>query len=153
MNLKRKPIHVLYVILYFLLTAAIMGCSDDSPEISIENSNLIPSHMLTGRASSFMKIVNQGKGSDVFEGCMIKEYPSVRGEIHDSVDGKMVKIKNIDIAPERATELNMGSYHLMFFGLPEKIEEEVTLVLLFQKSGKIEVKVPVTIMKDNAITH
>ena len=144
---------MLYVILYSLLTAALMGCSNGTPEISIENSKLIPSHMLTGRASSFMKIVNRGKGSDVLKGCMIRDYPSVRGEIHDSVDGKMVKIKNIEIAPEHDTELNMGSTHLMFFGLPEKIEREVTLVLIFQKSGEIEVTVPVTGMAGNAVIH
>ena len=141
------------MILYFLLIAALMGCSEGAPEISIENSKLIPSHMLTGRATSFMKIVNQGRGNDVLKGCMIKEHPQARGEIHDSVDGKMVNIKKIDIAPEQATELNMGNTHLMFFGLPEKIEEEVTLVLKFQKSGNIEVKVPVTIMTDNAMNH
>ena len=151
--MNRKLIYMLYAILYFLVTAAVLGCSEDTPQISIEDSKFIPSPMLIGRASSFMKIVNHGKGRDSLKGCLIKEHPSVRCEIHESVDGRMVRIKNVDILPEHDTDLNMGGIHLMFFKLPEKIEEKVTLLLLFQKSGKIEVKVPVSMMTGHAMHH
>lgn len=150
--MNRKQLHVPHLILYFLVMALFAGCSEGTPQILIKDAKLIPSQLI-GRASSFMKIVNDGEGSDSLNGCLIKEHPSVRGEIHDSVDGKMVKIEKVDIPPGHNTDLKMGSFHLMFFGLPEKIKEEVTLVLLFQKSGSIEIKVPVSMMDGHAMNH
>jgi len=143
----------LYLILYFLIIAIVAGCTQGTPQISIKDATLIPSQMLVGRASSFMKIVNTGEGGDLLKGCSIKEHPSVRGEIHNVVDGKMVKIEKIDIPAGQQTDLKMGSFHLMFFGLPEQIEEEVTLVLLFQQSGPIEVRAPVSIMAGHGMNH
>ena len=151
--MNRRLSYVPYLILYFLVMAILAGCSEGTPQISINDAKFIPSQMLIGRASSFMKIVNDGEGSDVLKACRIREHPSVRGEIHDSVDGRMVKIEEVDIPPGHNTDLKMGSFHLMFFGLPEKIEDEVTLVLLFQKSGSIEVKVPVSMMAGHAMNH
>jgi copper(I)-binding protein len=151
--MNRKQLHVPYLILYFLIMAIFAGCSEGTPEISIKDSKFIPSQMLIGRAASFMKIVNDGEGSDSLKGCLIKEHPSVRGEIHDSVDGRMVKIEKVSIPPGHNTDLKMGNFHLMFFGLPEKIQNEVTLVLLFQKSGSIEVKVPVSMMTGHEMNH
>jgi copper(I)-binding protein len=152
-NMKRKQFNVSYLFLYFLLMAVLAGCSEGTPQISIKDAKFIPSQMLIGRASSFMKIINDGEGSDALKGCQLKEHPSARGEIHDSVDGRMVKIEKVNIPPGHNTDLKMGSFHLMFFGLPEKIEEEVTLVLFFQKSGSIEVTVPVSMMAGHAMNH
>jgi len=142
-----------YLVFYFLIIAVVAGCSQGTPEISIVDAKFVPSQMLIGRASSFMKIVNDGEGSDVLTGCQIREYPSVRGEIHDVVDGKMVKIEKIDVPAGQHTDLKMGSFHLMFFGIPEQIEAEVTLVLSFQKSGVIEVKAPVSMMAGHGMNH
>ena len=151
MNMKLS--HVLYLILFFLAVTVFAGCSEGTPEISIREAMVVPSQMLIGRGSSFMKIVNDGEGSDVLKGCSIKEHPSVRGEIHDVVDGKMVKIEKIDVPAKQNTDLKMGSFHLMFFGLPEQLEEEVTLVLSFQKSGPVEVKAPVHMMTGHGMNH
>jgi copper(I)-binding protein len=149
----RKLSYVHYLILYFVVLVIVAGCSQGTPQISISDAKFIPSQMFIGRASSFMKIVNDGEGSDVLTGCQIKEHPSVRGEIHDVVDGKMVKIEKIDVPAGKNTDLKTGGVHLMFFGLPEQIEEEVTLVLFFQKSGPIEVKVPVSMMTGHTMNH
>jgi len=151
--MNREASHIPYLILYVLLIAIVAGCSEGRPQISLKEVKFIPSEMFIGRASSFMTIVNTGEGNDSLIGCSIKELPSVRGEIHDSVDGRMEKIEKIIIPPRHNTDLKMGSFHLMFFGLPEKIEEEVTLVLSFQKSGPISVKVPVSMMEGHTMSH
>jgi copper(I)-binding protein len=142
-----------YLILFFLVMAALPGCSKGTPQISIKDAKFIPSQMLIGRASSFMKIVNNGDGSDSLQGCMIKEYPSVRGEVHNTVDGKMVKMEKVEIPARHTVELQRGGIHLMFFGIPEQIGEEVTLVLTFQKSGPVEVNVPVSVPTGHAMGH
>jgi len=41
------------------------------------------------------------------------------------------------------TVLKKGSLHLMFFDVPEKLEKSITVVMEFEKSGKMEVAVPV----------
>lgn len=142
-----------YLILSFLAVSVLSGCSGGTPQILITDAKCIPSQMLIGRASSFMKVVNNGDGSDSLQGCMIKEYPSVRGEIHNTLDGKMVKIEKVEIPAGRTMELKRGGIHLMFFGVPEQIREEVTLVLTFQKSGPIEVNAPVTVLTGHAMGH
>lgn len=142
-----------YLILFFLLTVMVAGCSQGTPEISVTDAQFIPSQMLIGRASSFMKIVNNGTGGDSLRGCALKEYPSVRGEIHDVVDGKMTKIEKVDVPAKHNADLKTGGHHLMFFGIPEEIGDTVTLVLTFQKSGPVEVTAPVGMMSGHGMNH
>lgn len=142
-----------YLVLYFLAMAVLLACNEGTPKIEVKDAKFIPSQTLIGKASSFMRIVNDGTGSDSLKECSIKEYPSVRGEIHDSVDGKMVKIDEVDISSGHNTDLKMGGYHLMFFGVPEEVGKEVTLVLTFEKSGPVEVTVPVISMEGHGMNH
>jgi copper(I)-binding protein len=142
-----------YLILSFLALTVLPGCSKGNPQISITEAKCVPSRMLIGRASSFMKIVNNGNGSDSLRGCSIKEYPSVRGEIHNSVEGKMIKMEKIEVPAEHTVELKRGGFHLMFFGVPEHMGKEVTLVLAFQESGPVEVTVPVEMTAGHEMNH
>jgi len=135
-----------------MMIAVLGGCMGGDPQITVNDAQLVPSQMFIGRGSAFMKIVNNGTGSDTLLGCAIKELPSVRGEIHEVAGGKMAKIEKIDVSPRHSAELQMGSHHLMFFGLPEKIDQQVTILLQFQKSGQIEVTAPVVMMSGNGHT-
>jgi copper(I)-binding protein len=51
----------------------------------------------------------------------------------------MTRIDHIKIPADKNTDLMRGGYHLMFFGIPENIAGNVTLILNFEKSGPIEV--------------
>lgn len=130
-----------YIITAIIAAAAliVLSCSTDkTPGITVRNATFMPSKMMIGAASAFMEIVNDGSGNDMMTGCSIKEYPSVRGEIHDVVDGKMKKLNQIKIPSQETVDLKKGSKHLMFFDCPEDMSGDVTLVLNFEKTGAIE---------------
>lgn len=82
------------LVLVFSAALVVSACiRGGEPEIVVKGATIISSVMMEGAASSFMFIINDGKGSDKLTGCSIKEFPSVRGEIHDIVGGKMTKME------------------------------------------------------------
>lgn len=140
------------VILYFIYLSLVMlivsSCNNGGkPEIVVRNVTVVPSGMMKGIASSFMQIINNGSGSDRLTGCTIKEHPSARGELHDFKDGRMTKVEEVKIPAHETTELRRGGLHIMFFEIPEKLNEMVTLVLSFEKSGPIEVRAETALHK------
>jgi copper(I)-binding protein len=110
------------------------------PEVVVRDVTMIPSGMMKGVASSFMRIINNGSGRDILTGCSIKEYPSARGELHDFIDGRMTRVEEVVIPAHETTELKRGSLHVMFFKIPEKPKGNVTLVMNFEKTGQMEVR-------------
>lgn len=110
------------------------------PQLSVTNARFMPSSMMIGMASVFLNISNSGNSSDTLIACSIKEHPSASGSLHDTIDRKMVRQDEIKIPANNNTDLKPGNKHLMFSGLPEKIEEEITLILRFKKSAPIEAK-------------
>lgn len=126
-----------------LIILSLFACTKGEPELIVKGAILIPSPKMKGVASSFMFIINEGNGGDKLLGCSIKEYPTVRGELHDVVKGKMKRVNEIPIPPGQTTALKAGGLHLMFFGMPDSLPEEVTVLLRFEKSGTIEVKTQV----------
>ncbi len=122
----------------------VLSCNfDRTPEITVRDAILLPSPSLIGVASAFMHIDNNGDGSDTLNGCFIKEFHSARGKLHDIVGGKMKMMDEIKIPASRTIVLKKGRKHLMFYGLPGKLGDEVILILNFQKTGSIEVKAKV----------
>jgi copper(I)-binding protein len=103
--------------------------------------------MLFGVASAFMLIENNGSGNDKLTGCSVKEFSDVKGEIHDVINGKMQNVEAIKIPADKTTALRKGSIHLMFYRFPDKLEDEMTLVLKFKKTGTIEVRVSMDKLK------
>lgn len=110
-----------------------------SPKINIEKARLVPSRALIGVASAYLIISNIGNGNDKLTGCFIKDMPSVKCRLHDVIDGKMVHAEVITVPAGKTTSLKKGFHHLMLYGLPEKIESEVALILNFKKSGQLDV--------------
>lgn len=132
MNWQNVPPRLLLIIIIFNLTAC------GPPEIDLKGATIIPSKSLQNTASAFLFIINDGGGSDLLTGCALKEFPQARGQLHDFVKGKMVTVGKIPIPAGKTIRLRPGDLHLMFFGLPEILPEEVTLILTFAKSGPKE---------------
>jgi copper(I)-binding protein len=154
--MKRKKTTLALVSLVFVIFAALVVfvyTRDGNPEIVVKDATIVPSGMLEGVASSFMLIINDGKGGDKLIGCSIKEHPAVRGELHDVIDGKMTKIEEIKIPAKETIELKMGGLHLMFFGIPENLKDTVTLLLEFKEIGTIEVKAHLRTQKNGHGVH
>lgn len=133
---KTRSAFTLLVLALTLLGAS--GCGE--PEIMVKGVTFEPSTMLKRVGSSFMFIINDGRGDDVLEDCIIKEHPSAHVMLHDFENGKMITVKEIRIPARKTTELKKGGLHIMFAGLPDEMEDEITLVLKFTKSGAMEVK-------------
>ncbi len=120
------------------------GCSlGGEPSITVKGVTIVASDAIKGSASSFLYIINDGRGSDKLVGCSVKEFPEVYVDLHDSVRGQMVIVKEIEAPARKTTALERGGLHIMFDGFPEVPGDEVTLILNFLKSGPIEAKATV----------
>jgi copper(I)-binding protein len=153
---RKKTTLVLVLVLVLVISVALVVfvyTRDRNPEIVVKDAIIVPSGMLEGVASSFMLIINDGRGGDKLIGCSIKEHPTVRGELHDVIDGKMIKIEEIIIPAKETIELKMGGLHLMFFDIPENLKDTVTLLLEFKESGTIEVKAHIRPQKNGHGVH
>ena len=122
------------------LSACVMG---GEPSITVKGVTIVPSDAIKGSASSFLYIINDGRGSDKLVSCSIKEFPEVYVVLHDSVRGQMVIIKEIEVPGQKTTALERGGLHVMFDGFPENPGDEITLILNFEKSGSIEAQATV----------
>ncbi|MEW6601791.1 MAG: copper chaperone PCu(A)C [Nitrospirota bacterium] len=97
------------------------------------------SRALIGVASAYLVIDNTGSGNDELTGCLIKTMPSVKCRLHDVIKGKMVPAEKIVIPAGRSTYLKKGSQHIMLYGIQDRMENEVELILNFKKSGKFNI--------------
>lgn len=129
------------VVFVLLVLWIIVGCTQrGDPKIKIEGAKFALSPMMKNAAAAFMVITNDGKADDRITECSVKEFPSIRGELHDVVNGKMEEIREIKVPAGKMVVLKKGSLHLMFFDVPGNIEKEsITLIIKFEKSGIIEV--------------
>ena len=101
-------------------------------------------------AGAFMLIENQGKEADR----LVSASSPVAGlvEIHEmAMDGGLMKmraVKGIDLKAGATVELRPGGYHVMLEDLkqPLKEGEQIPLILKFEKSGALEIKVSVGAM-------
>ena len=68
---------------------------------------------------------------------------------------KMRAVKGIDLKPGATVELRPGGYHVMLEDLKQPLKEgdHVPLVLTFEKSGALEIKVNVGAMGAAAHKH
>ena len=138
-----KKILITVVVLFSAILCINACTKQGEPLISVEGAKYMKSPMIENASAVFMVITNDGKADDRVLRCSIKELPAVKGELHDVIGGNMQEIKEIVIPAEGMTVLKKGSLHLMFFDVPEKMEESVTVVMEFEKSGRMEVAVPV----------
>ena len=96
-------------------------------------------------AGGYMKIVNTGTTPDRLVGG--SNAASEKFEIHEmKMDGDVMKMRplpnGIEIKPGQTVEFSPGSYHLMFVGLKQPLEQgkRVKGTLQFEKAGTVEVE-------------
>ena len=129
-------------ILLMLVMLAAAGCMGifGEPDIKVSYPTATYSPMIDDAVSIFMFIENIGSGDDYLISVRVVEYPDKKVELHDVVDGRMTMIEKLKIPGDEIVELRGGSYHIMVFDVTEPLGE-VTLVLNFEKTGEVEVKV------------
>lgn len=145
-----------FVILFSILVAVtvIPACHyTATPDIAIKEPQFFASTVAGAPAAAFMKIENNGAASDALTGCSLEGFPSVRGELHDVIDGAMTQIDEIAVPAKDVTELKKGSLHMMFFDMPEEVPYEIMITLQFQKTGTTTVKVPVSTRSGGKMKH
>jgi copper(I)-binding protein len=134
---------VLTVLLHGSATG--MGASQKFPNISVGAQEAQLSPMIIGSASVFMNISNTGESEDTLLKASL-DIPDAIAEIHDTKDGKMVKVEKVRIPSKATVELKPGGLHIMVFHLPENIKEgyEFKMHLLFERSGEKQINVKLT---------
>lgn len=129
--------------LTLILIFVIPACSQKPPDIQESDIIALPSPVLKGVVSVFMRISNNG-GKDYLIGARTDINGSIV-ELHDVKDGKMVKVRSIKIPSKDKIEMIPGGMHIMIFNLPDNIMNgaEMDLYLRFEKSGERKVKLKV----------
>jgi copper(I)-binding protein len=125
------------------LSAAAAGCAG-TPRIEIAGARASLSPALLGVCSVFLRIANAGDGADALVAASV-EIPGTVTEIHDVVDGKMVRSERVVVPARAAVELRPGGLHIMVFKLPREIAagSELKLRLVFETSGERRTSVQV----------
>lgn len=114
-----------------------MGACSRSPQIEIKEQEAILSPVFLGVCSIFMKIENSGNGEDTLVYAKVN-IPNTVTELHDVLDGKMMKQERIPIPARSVVHLRPARQHIMVFKLPKDMREdgEFILYLRFEKSGE-----------------
>lgn len=122
------------LMLFILVTA---GCQKGTPVIAIESPQAALSPMLIGVASIFMAINNSGDAGDALLSATA-DIPGAVTEMHDIIDGKMVKVDSIEIPAGAQVELRPGKHHIMVLRMPKDVKagSEFNLRLKFKKTGE-----------------
>jgi copper(I)-binding protein len=96
-------------------------------------------------AGGYMKIINSGTTPDRLIGG--STVAAGKFEIHEmSMDNGVMKMRQlangIEIKPGQTVEFKPGSYHLMFVGITQPLEQgkRVKGTLEFEKAGKVDVE-------------
>lgn len=92
--------------------------------------------------SVFLRIRNNAKTDDV----LLAAEVNVKGayaELHDVKDGNMMKVNRMPVRAGTTVTLKRGGRHIMLFNLPIEVKEgdEFALTLMFEKSGRKDIKV------------
>jgi copper(I)-binding protein len=96
-------------------------------------------------AGGYLTIVNKGTVADRLVGG--SSPVAGRFEIHEmKMEGGVMKMRplpnGLEIRPGATVELKPGSYHLMFMGLKQPLEQgkRIKGTLVFEKAGRLEVE-------------
>lgn len=99
----------------------------------------------------YMKIENTGNVADKVISASSDMAKRIELHSHIMTDGimKMRQIDSLDIPANSTIELKPGGLHLMVFGLKShlKVGDEMSLNVVFEKAGTLEIKAPIESMK------
>lgn len=104
------------------------GCSQESTDIQVSDIVALPSSVMKGLVSVYMRISNNGARD-----YLIDARTGIDGtitELHDVRGGKMVKIRDIKIPSKGNVEMIPGGLHIMIFNLPDNVMngDEITSI-------------------------
>ncbi len=143
---------ILLFAIWCSLLALVAACGGPSgPQIEIEGAWARPSPKMAGAGAAYMVIKNTGGEDDKL---LSGETPAAEVvELHESymdenqvMHMRAVEGGYIQIPAGGQVELKPGGYHIMLIKLVEPLEAGTTipLTLRFEKSGEIEIEVPVS---------
>ncbi|MER5463419.1 copper chaperone PCu(A)C [Streptomyces sp. NPDC002668] len=122
---------------------ALAGCSSDSePELKVKGA-FMPQPVDDDMAAGFLTVRNSGGTADKLTSVTSDLSDDIT--IHESKNQRMQEVKAFDIPADGELDLERGGNHIMFMKLKQKPKqgEKVTVELRFEKSGPIEVELPV----------
>ncbi len=146
MNSLRKRINPIWI---FIILFAFINSSyaESRPNIQFEGLWVVSPPEVARSTAGYGIIKNMGNEADTLTH-ICTESASVmlhKTEIQSGM-AKMVHMTNIVIEPNSELVLEPMSFHLMFMDLSDdffKEDAEIILYLEFEKSGRLEVKLPV----------
>jgi len=129
------------------IVIALFAFSFGAPKIVVKNPWIVEPPPGPNTTMMGMTIVNEGDEADYLIGA--KTDIAQRVEIHKTVIennvAKMIPQKRVKIPPKGKVEFKHHGYHVMIIGLKKRLKagEKVKVDLIFEKSGKVEVEVPI----------
>lgn len=144
MRLVGRPIATAFAFaLAIALAGTFAGCSGGGAPSVTDAWIRVPMNA-TGPAGGFLSIANPGSSADALVGASSDAAAAV--EIHETTmadDGTMgmAPIDRIELPAGGSVELKPGGTHLMLIGLAKPLTagEKVTITLLFEHAGAVEV--------------
>jgi copper(I)-binding protein len=137
--------------------AAVFASQAFAGDIMIKDPYARASNMMAGAA--FMGLMNHGTEDDRLIGA--RSDVSQRVELHTHLEDangvmRMVEVKDgIAVPAGGMAMLQRGGDHVMFMGLNRELAhgDEVTVTLVFEKAGEIEITIPVDLERKPAHGH
>jgi hypothetical protein len=123
------------------LSAVALALAQPKIEVKDPWVRLVPPK--SKNTAAYMKIENMGTEADKLVDA--SGNVSKITELHETVEGKMRRVKAIEVPAGKTVELKPGGLHVMLIELKEPLKEgqTVEITLKFEKSGEIKVQAPV----------
>ncbi|MBL1321869.1 MAG: copper chaperone PCu(A)C [Methylophaga sp.] len=136
------------IVILLILFSWISNLSAESgPDIQFENFWIVQPPNVARSTAGYGIIKNTGDEADtLIRVCSEAAEVMLHQTKIESGMAKMVHMTNTVIEPNSELVLEPMSFHLMFMGLSDVMFEEgaeITLLFEFEKSGEIEVKLPI----------
>jgi periplasmic copper chaperone A len=141
----------------FVISVLLAACSPAAPDASQNGIEITAARVvlpggdamsgMDSTLAAFMTIKNTGAAADRLTGVSVD---FGEASLHETkMDGDVMKmnaISGVDIPAGQVVELKSGSYHIMFMNMTRdiKVGDSVSIVLEFEKAGKVTVPVKVT---------
>ncbi|MCX8164903.1 MAG: copper chaperone PCu(A)C [Aquificaceae bacterium] len=126
-----------------LTSTVLMGIALAQPKIEVRDAWVREVPPASKATAAYMIIENKGNQPDKLVDA--RNNASEITEIHETVEGKMRRVKAIEVPSGGKVELKPGGLHVMLINLkkPLKEGETVELILRFEKFGEVKVSAPV----------
>lgn len=133
-----------YLALIIILFLSFHGCNGGKPKLTIEGPRAEISPFMRGEGMVYLKIVNAG-GKDTLTRVKTS-IPGVVSILHEMRGNFMVLAKTMPIPARSTVELKPMASHIMLENLPKDMKENqpLTITLVFEKSGDIQVPMVLT---------